>query len=109
MGFVIGVDIGQKRDPTAICAVETEVRKIDRRSETHFLVRYIGRLPLMTPYPDVARRVGEVANGVRARVGTSPLLYVDATGVGQPIVDILREGAPAVRAIVAVYFTYGDR
>ena len=109
MGFVMVVDIGQKRDPTAICAVETEVRQIDRRTETHFLVRYIGRLPLMTPYPDVARRVGEVANGVRARVGTSPLVYVDATGVGQPIVDILREGAPAVRSIVAVYFTYGDR
>ncbi len=34
MGFVMGVVIGQIRDPTAICVAETENRRIDRRTET---------------------------------------------------------------------------
>ena len=33
-------------------------------------------------------------------------LYVDATGVGQPVVDLLTQaGLP----VVGVYFTHGDR
>lgn len=32
--------------------------------------------------------------------------YVDATGVGQPVVDVLAEGGLTV---VPVYFTHGDR
>ncbi len=106
---LIGVDIGQKRDPTAICVAVTERRKVAGRTEVHFLVRHLERLSLGTPYPDVARRVGEVSDGARRRTRQSPMLYLDATGVGKPVVDILREGVPAVRAIVAVYFTHGDR
>jgi hypothetical protein len=35
-----------------------------------------------------------------------PTIWLDATGVGQPVVDLLTEtGLPAT----AVYFTYGDR
>ena len=32
-----------------------------------------------------------------------------ADRVGKPIVDLLREGVPSIRAVVAVYFTHGDR
>ncbi len=109
MGTLMGVDIGQKRDPTAICVVQPEDRRVALTTERHFVVRHLERLPLGTPYPEVARRVAAIVAGVKKRTGRSPLLYVDATGVGIPIVDLLREQAPSRQPIVAVYFTHGDR
>ena len=38
---IIGVDIGQKRDPTAICVAEMESRQGSRRPEWHYLVRHL--------------------------------------------------------------------
>ena len=93
------------------------------RVDDHYVVRYLERLPLGTAYPLVAERLAEIVTGVRARVErvTVPLgpgaveikertphvtLYVDGTGVGQPVVDLL--AASGVRPI-ACYFTHGDR
>ena len=106
MGTVVGVDIGQKRDPSAICVAETDERTASGRTEYHYLVRHLDRLPLATPFPDVARRVGQVVAGVEQRTGRRPhRLYVDATGLGAPIVDLLREQSPRTR-ILAVYFNH---
>jgi hypothetical protein len=68
------------------------------------------RLPLGTPYPVVARRIAEIVNRVREQTGTRHAVYVyfDATGVGQPIVDLVAEHR--IKAwILPVYFTHGDR
>src|ERR671920_169311 len=108
MGSVtVGVDIGQRRDPTAIAVVEQE----HRGSETHHIARHLERLPLGSPYPAVAERVAAVVRGVHtAMSGEAPTLYVDATGVGTPIVDVLRAaGVGDLARLVAVYFTHGDR
>src|SRR5215218_2193726 len=105
MGAVtVGVDIGQRRDPTAIAVVEQEER---RSSETHHIARHLERLPLGSPYPAVAERVAAVVRGVLAATsGEAPTLYVDATGVGTPIVDVLRAASVGDLAqLVAVYFT----
>ena len=40
MGVLMGVDIGQKRDPTAICVVEEEARGRED-DEYHYLVRHL--------------------------------------------------------------------
>ena len=113
MGAVtLGVDIGQRVDPTAIAVVETERRKRadGKGTEVHHLARHVERLPLGTPYPDVASRVAEIATGVceRGSGGSSPQLYLDATGVGTPILDLLKSARVRAR-LVAVYFTHGDR
>lgn len=108
MPVVLGVDIGQKRDPTAVCVAEIDLREADGRDSTHFIVRRLERLPLGTPYPRVAERVAEVTYRVQARTGEPPVVYMDATGVGQPVVDLLREQVHAGK-VVAVYFTHGDR
>ena len=108
MGAVtVGVDIGQRRDPTAIAVVEQE----HRGSETHHMARHLERLPLGSPYPAVAERVAAVVQGVHSVTsGDAPTLYVDATGVGTPIVDVLRgAGVGNLARLVAVYFTHGDR
>lgn len=111
MGVVtIGVDVGQKRDPSAIAVLEEEVRE----ERTHYLTRHLERQALGTPYPDVARRVGEIAARLRSRSRSlertgqqfSVTIYVDATGVGTPIVDLMREYGESP---IAVYFTHGDR
>lgn len=111
---VIGIDVGQKRDPTAIAVAELEYRRIPDpttefgRKESHYLVRYLERLPLGTPYPDIARRLGEICTLAREKTGRQPQVYVDATGVGTPVVDLLR--AQAKHSFIwAVYFTHGDR
>lgn len=108
MAITIGVDIGQKRDPTAVCVAEGDWRAVDGRTESHFLVRHLERLPLGTPYPQVADRIARITDQVRARTGKSPTVFVDGTGVGQPVVDLLRERVHS-GAVVAVWFTYGDQ
>jgi hypothetical protein len=129
MGVVIGVDIGQRVDPTAIAVVESEDRAAVEPShaaarlaagvfaagavrvqakETHFVVRHLERLSLGTSYPAVARRVAEVAAGVRQRTRETPTLYVDATGVGTPVLDALN-AAGVTADVWGVYFTHGDR
>ena len=135
MDVVVGIDVGQKVDPTALAVVERQ----ERDGEDHHVVRHLERLPLGTPYPQVAERLAEIVRAVKDKVehrvvqvplvtnrGT-PLgpfaertvimhehrevrpcvsLYVDATGVGQPVVDLLT--VAGVRPI-ACYFTHGDR
>jgi hypothetical protein len=109
MGLVtIGIDVGQKRDPTALCVAEPEHRAVGERVEVHFMIRHLERLPLGTPYPRVAQRVARITGQVKARTGESPTIYMDATGVGQPVLDILRAEISGGR-LVGVYFTYGDR
>lgn len=108
MGLVrIGVDIGQKRDPTAIVVADTEERPGEAgRSAMHFLIRHLERLRLGTPYPEIARRVAEVASGARERSGNPVTIYVDATGVGDPVAELIAERWSG--QVVSVYMNYGD-
>ena len=121
----IGVDLGQRRDPTAI-AVLTQLwatpapASVDRgalgtwlepgRAQEQWIARHLERLPLGTPYPQVARRIAEVARGAADRTSLGVTVYIDATGLGQPVVDVLAEtGMTAYAGIVPVYFTHGDK
>lgn len=107
MGTVtIGIDIGQKSDPTAIAVVEMEWRGGDDRREDHYLCRHLSRLPLNTGYTQVAERLGEIVAGVREYAGSVRAIYLDATGVGQPVADELKSAGVRV---TPVYFTHGDR
>lgn len=112
--ITIGVDIGQRVDPTAIAVVERQPRVEygaedgSQRRVWHHTARYLARLPLGTPYPDVAERLAQIAARVLERTGQRPSLFLDATGVGQPVVGVLSlYRVPAW--LMAVYFTYGDR
>lgn len=104
----LGLDIGQKRDPTAICVAEIDPRKVDKRTDVHFLIRHLERLPLGTPYPQVAERFADLVARVRTKTDLKPTIFVDATGVGKPVVDIMRDEIQGGK-VVEVYFTYGDR
>lgn len=108
MAVTIGVDVGQRRDPTAVCVAEGKRREAEGRAEVHFVIRHLERLPLGTPYPEVVERIARVTDQVRSRTEERPTVYVDATGVGQPVVDLLRERVQS-GVVVPVTFTAGDR
>ena len=76
--FIVGADLGQAQDPTALAVVE--------RVEREFHLRLLERLPLGTPYPAVVERIGAVMEALPAPGD----LVVDATGVGRPVLDMLR-------------------
>ena len=120
MGAVmIGIDVGQQVDPTAIAVCEVEPRNGPRGWEDHYLGRHLERLPLGTPYPAVADRLAAIIGNVRAHVfdqarrsvgQPTPSLrmdvFIDATGVGKPVADVL---SGAGLDVIPVYFTHGDR
>src|SRR5579872_3828791 len=105
--FFVGLDLGQKRDYSALAVVERiEPRMAWMGPAPPLGVRYLERMELGTPYPDVVARVGEILRDPKM-LGQSHLV-VDATGVGAPVLDLLR--AARVRAnITAVIITGGDR
>ncbi len=76
--FILGADIGQAQDPTALAVVDVDV--VDE-----VLVRHLERLPLGAPYPHVVSRLVEL---VQSLPGAD--LVVDATGPGRPVVDQIR-------------------
>ena len=94
--FVLGADIGQSHDYTALIILE--------RAGTELHARHIERLPLGLSYPDQVTRIAAlVASPQLARNVT---VTVDATGVGKPIVDLLRAalrplGTPVVGVIIS--------
>ncbi len=108
----VGVDIGQRVDPTAIAVAEAEARVADGRVETVYRIRHLERLPLGTGYLAVAERVAAVAAGVTKKGAVVRRLYADCTGVGRPVVDMLPPALIRQRVatqVWAVTFTYGDR
>lgn len=100
----IGADIGQRKDPTAIAVSESAWRWAFGRRESHFTVRYIAREPLNTPYPQIASRLHDIKTKLRARENNVPL-YVDATGVGIPVIDMM---SAYFDDPIACFFTNGD-
>jgi hypothetical protein len=106
--LVIGIDIGQRRDPTAICVAEVELRPGPTRPEEHYLIRHLDRMPLGTPYPEIARRLRDLTARIAQCAGVRPRVYVDATGVGLPVVDGLKAMVTAAD-VGPVFLTHGDR
>ena len=97
----IGVDLAQTVDYTAIAIVEQH----GRAGEAVYQVRHLERVERNTPYPMIVKRVADLAR--QPAVVDRATLVVDATGVGRPVVDLLR--AELLTApLLAVTITAGD-
>ena len=105
--FFIGVDLGQKNDPTAVAVLQRLVSFRPHQSPLlHSLnVLHVERLPLGAPYPRVVERIREIAT--QSPLAGDCALAVDATGLGAPVVDMLR-AARLNCGISAVNITGGD-
>src|ERR1700734_707888 len=94
--YFVGLDLGQRQDHSALAVVERDEVVLDemdfaryeQRRARRFRMRFLERLRLGTPYPDVVERVREVAQR-RALAGRCTVV-MDATGVGAPVLDLLR-------------------
>ena len=104
----IGVEFGQGHSPSAIAVAEVEERKTDRWWENHFKIRYLERLPIGTTYPAIAERVTRLVQTLRSRHRATILLYLNATGIGTPVMDMIRR-QPISARVWDVYFNHGDR
>lgn len=105
MSYYLGLDLGQAHDYTAL----TIVRKHPVPPPARYEVPWLERYPLGTSYPAIIAAVAGrcrqlVAQGVREGV---PDLIVDATGVGHPVVDLLRRERLPV-TLIDVTITGGD-
>src|SRR5689334_4038948 len=111
--YFVGVDLGQRRDFTAMAVVErTELTgEWDAavwayRKEVALRLRYLQRIPLGTPYPEVAERVAELTR--RKELAGRCQLVADATGVGAPVVELIRRAGPGCTLMPAT-ITSGER
>lgn len=94
--FYVGLDLGLKRDPTAMVVLERLVRNTGVRDpvdlsmvmEKVTMIRRVERVPLETPYAEVPALVGRVLRGLPS--GATKTLLVDATGVGAPVIEMLK-------------------
>src|SRR5213593_579438 len=95
--YFVGLDLGQTLDYSALAVVERAEIFLDemdwvtyeRRRRQRFRVPFLERVRLGTPYPRVVDRVREV---VRApELAGRCTLVMDATGVGAPVLDMLRQ------------------
>lgn len=111
--FSMGVDLGQAQDYTAIAVVESARVVLPERdpitwsfrTEVLHCCRYAERVPLEVPYPDVAAHVGKLVQ--RTKAAGAVTVVVDATGVGAPVVDLLRRGGLGCR-VTPVVITGGE-
>src|SRR5262245_50938661 len=92
--YFAGLDLGQAQEFTALAVLE-RTGEMDGdgcgRPPFCYAVRHLERFPPGTPYPSVGQRVA-------ALFGERPLcngtLVVDQTGVGKPVVELLRKAQP---------------
>jgi hypothetical protein len=111
--YVLGVDLGQAADYTALVLIEVvwghwqwdawkrrEEIEYDKEDWRYHVV-YLERLPLGTSYPDIAEHIRDLMHQLPTKGKGSLDVYgdgetrvwlaVDATGVGAPVVDMLRQ------------------
>lgn len=81
--FVIGVDLAQTTDWTAIAVGEVIPSK-----PVQVLIRHLERLPKQTPYPAQVLAVSALVERVKEQGRV--LAVIDQTGVGRPVVDMFR-------------------
>jgi hypothetical protein len=112
--YFVGLDLGQSRDHSALAVVERADLVLDemdwityeRLRRVRFRVLFAERVRLGTPYPDVVERVRQVARN--PQLAGRCALVMDATGVGAPVLDLLRQ-ADLGCGIEAVILTGGER
>ena len=94
--YYIGLDLGKDRDFSAVAIVERFERRLNTRdpvsfafhTRTSITVRHAERIRLGTSYPHVANRIAQIVSALP--FSNSRHLIPDATGVGSPVVDMLK-------------------
>ncbi len=81
--FILGVDLGQTNDPTAIVAVEVSGKGSESRFDVRHLERHLGK-----PYTFIVERVKALTERLEKQGDVT--IGFDQTGVGRAVADMLR-------------------
>jgi hypothetical protein len=110
--YFIGVDLGQRASHTAIVLLERYDERQDLQQvlqaqpyQRHYVVRQADRIPLGTPYQDVVARLKAMVT--RLNPFGLCVLVVDGTGIGIPIIDLMRTESIGCR-ILPIVITSGQ-
>ena len=110
--FFVGLDLGQSQDYTAIAVLEKIPREQPADSEhktipAHYRCRHLERFPLGTRYPTIVENVKTLLDAPQLKIDGKRAsdLVADATGVGRPVVDMLRASGLSPSAVL---ITGGD-
>ena len=99
--YIMGVDLGQLSDWTAISIIQETETKTHRptlhdvaagapgpaRAERQYALRYLERPTMRTPYPEIVERIYGLVH--KPSIERNVDLVVDATGVGRPVIDMM--------------------
>jgi hypothetical protein len=115
MEYVIGLDLGQKQDYTAVALIEKHDHRV--RGEKPFLyLRHLERYALGTPYGEVADRVAELVDRTVEKTNKeaypylgTPELIVDSTGVGAGVAEMLKDRDLHYRPVMITGGTAHDK
>ncbi len=108
--FIIGVDLGQARDYTAIAILERieeltgEAAKGRWLTQVRYEMPHLERPPLGTSYPAIIASLKDLIARLPAHERLK--IVVDRTGVGRPVVDLMRA---AKLKIIPVTITAGGK
>jgi hypothetical protein len=119
--FILGLDLGQTSDPTALAIIEREpladksgAPAKDARGCGLFRhdVVHLERFPLRTSYPEIVAAVKRLAERPELappsdHEASRPRLAIDATGVGRAVVDMFL-GAGLPTRNVPITITSGE-
>jgi hypothetical protein len=97
----LGLDLGRPHEFTALAAVQESGQ--DTQGRTFWTLPLLNRWPLGTAYPEIVTAVKWTAEKL-----PRPVLVVDATGVGEAIVDLFRQATLPVEGLVSVNVTAGQ-
>jgi len=112
--YLLGLDLGQAQDYTALVIAETRMEPTGTlwsgaAPKKCYDVRHLERFPLGTSYPQIVASVIDrcAAQPAPGYSDLPPQLVVDATGCGRPVVDLLRDAQPRAD-LVPITITGGD-
>ena len=102
--FILSVDLGQSVDYTAVSIVEQIRPQAGDHRDAAYLLRYLHRPPLGTPYPVIVGQVLSLLDRPPLDRDETPLV-VDRTGVGAAVTDLFAAQGVCPRAVT---ITGGD-
>jgi hypothetical protein len=114
----IGIDLGQKRDYSALAIVDyiatlsnsRDAATFQRLPDFRYCIRHLERFPLDTPYPHTIDLLCQLVRD--STLGDRASLIVDSTGVGAPVYDMLTGALNTFRdrpRTYSVTITAGDQ
>jgi hypothetical protein len=102
VSYLIGLDLGQKADYTALAILE----KHGNDRESRFHCRHLQRFKLGTSYPTIVNEVRTIC-AREPFITKRPKLAIDSTGVGVAVTELFRFAKPAINASITPITIHG--